>query len=274
MKYNFSYVGFAWLVTACLPTSNGFVSTGFVSMKPTSTITIPHPTKNTLSPRSTHLNVVTPEVWTNVLPPAMGFVKSEWTVSYGYGFATSISALSLLMRTSRTPNNPIFTLQAMALIFYGLRLNVFLFIRNRISSRMQEFQKKMEERAVVRSSRLARTPAVVGCGMLYYALYSPLLLTSMMSGTSVAPPFAMMVMKGLVALQWCGYLMGAVGDFTKSFVKKSQDDERFLVTSGIYSLLRHPNYTGNKWNNLSRHIIDLLVAQPFILGGSVLGIVV
>jgi steroid 5-alpha reductase family enzyme len=260
MNYNLCYVVFAWLVAAGLPTSSGFVSTAILLVKPTLTITLSHGTRNFLPPPSIILNAVAPEIWTNALPPAMGLVKSEWTVSYGYGFASSLSALSLLVRTGITPNNnPIFPLQAAALIFYGLRLNAFLFIRNRISSRMQEFQKNMEERAVA-SSRLARIPAVLGCGLLYYALYAPLLLTSMMSGNSAAPPVALMAMKGLVALQWCGYLMGAVGDFTKSYVKKSQGNERFLVTSGIFSLLRHPNYTGKRDNLLCLDILFVALA--------------
>jgi protein-S-isoprenylcysteine O-methyltransferase Ste14 len=260
MKYNLRYVVFVCVVIVSLPTSNGFVTNCISSVKPTLTITKSHPTIDTVSRPSTHLDAVAPEVWTNALPPAMGFAKSEWTVSYGYGFAVSLSALSLLMRTPTTPTNPIFPLQAAALMFYGLRLNTFLFIRNRISSRMQEFQKKVEERAVSRGSRLARVPAVAGCGLLYYALYIPLLLTSMISKTHVAPPVALMAMKGLVALQWCGYLMAAVADVTKSYVKKSQGDERLLVTSGIFSLLRHPNYTGKRYD-LSRHVA-LLVALP------------
>ena len=112
-----------------------------------------------------------PEILTSFLPPAMGFIKSEWCFSYGYGWATALSALSLLKRTPITPNNPIFLYHAMALIFYGLRLNIFLFIRNRISSRMQEFQKRIEERAQKRGSRLARTPIVLSSGLLYYCLY-------------------------------------------------------------------------------------------------------
>ncbi|KAL3928560.1 MAG: hypothetical protein SGARI_004998 [Bacillariaceae sp.] len=115
----------------------------------------------------------------------MGFVKSEWTVSYGYGFATSLSALSLLRRTASP--DPIFALQAAALIFYGFRLNAHLFIRNRIS--------------------------------------------------------ILKLMKVLVAGQWLGFGMGALGDATKSYVKKTKG-ENTLVTSGIFSILRHPNYTG------------------------------
>ncbi|KAG7353255.1 DUF1295 domain containing protein [Nitzschia inconspicua] len=239
-------MGYGWLFVAVLPSVKGFVSPGQVTanLRSDPTFSPFHPTTKSLVSPPTNLYAVPPEIWTSFLPPATGFVKSEWTVSYGYGFATSLSALSLLMRTAITPDNPIFPVQATALIFYGLRLNAFLYVRNRVSSRMQEFQKNMEERAAARGSRLSRAPTVLGCGFLYFALYTPLLLTSMISGSDVVPPVSLLAMKGLAALQWCGFLMGAVADSTKTYVKKMEKDENFLVTSGIFSLLRHPNYTG------------------------------
>lgn len=218
-------------------------SLGFVTPQPSKILSTPSPSiAQTTKPSSTQLSM-SPEVWTNFLPPAMGFVKSEWTVSYGYGFATSLSALSLLKRTPLTPDSPIFALQAAALIFYGFRLNAHLFVRNRISTRMQDFQKKMEERAEKRGSRWKRTPIVFGCGFLYYALYMPLLLTSKVSASNPVPTGVMKIMKALVAGQWFGFVMGAVADATKTYVKKNKG-ENTLVTSGIFSILRHPNYTG------------------------------
>jgi protein-S-isoprenylcysteine O-methyltransferase Ste14 len=246
MKYTFRQLGVVWLTIVAVQPVSCFVFPGSSSV----TTSIPSldlrhkPPLKIVPSTSSQLHSVAPEIWTSFLPPAMGFVKSEWTVSYGYGFATSLSALSLLKRIPITTDNPIFPLQAAALIFYGLRLNAFLFIRNRISSRMQEFQKSMEERASARGSRIGRAPIVVSCGLLYYALFSPLLLTAMVGGSLKVPSVAMLAMKGLVGMQWIGFLMGAVGDFTKSYVKKSENDEKFLVTSGIFSLLRHPNYTG------------------------------
>jgi protein-S-isoprenylcysteine O-methyltransferase Ste14 len=135
-------------------------------------------------------------------------------------------------------------MQAAALVFYGLRLNMFLFARNRISSRMQEFQKKIEERAQQRGNRLARFPFVLSCGLLYYGLVAPVLLTSKLSSRDAVPAVATTVLKALVGLQWFGYIMGAIADFTKSYVKESEKDGKFLVTSGIFSILRHPNFTG------------------------------
>lgn len=199
-----------------------------------------------ITPSTTLLRAVPPpEVWTSVLPPFMGLVKYEWGVSYGYGFAVALSALSVLRRTAvaQLPLNPVVAWQAAALIFFGLRLNLFLFLRTRLSSRIQDFQTKIEERAQSNGGRLSRLPFILGCGFLYYGLVCPLLLTSQLPAGSV-PPMAMTVMKILVGIQWAGYLTAALGDMTKTIVKQTKGDEKFLVTSGPFAMIRHPNYTG------------------------------
>ena len=191
-----------------------------------------------------------PDIWvTSFLPPFLGLIKSEWGVSYGYGFAVALSAMNVLYRATRLTTqqpNPVIFYHASALIFFGLRLNAFLFIRTRLSPRMKHFQETVEERAAARGSRLKRLPFIVTCGFLYFGLVCPLILTSrLLSGsTNVLPLFALEVMKILVAGQWFGYLLAALGDLTKSYVKLKNKDEKFLVTEGVYSLTRHPNYSG------------------------------
>jgi protein-S-isoprenylcysteine O-methyltransferase Ste14 len=108
---------------------------------------------------------------------------------------------------------------------------------------MKEFQKTVEERAQERGNRWSRAPFVVSCGLLYYGLALPVFFSSKLA-TNAVPAVALQAMKVLVGLQWLGYLVAAVGDLTKSYVKESEKDGKFLVTSGIFSLLRHPNYTG------------------------------
>ena len=186
---------------------------------------------------------------TSIVPPFLGLLKSEWGVSYGYGFAVAFSAMNVLnaattAASSATQLSPIVSFQAAALIFFGLRLNLFLFIRTRLSQRMKEFEKKIEERAIARGSRLTRIPFILSCGFLYYGLVCPLILTSQLSKAKDVPSLAFNVMKVLVAGQWLGYVVAAIGDLTKSCVKLKNNDESYLVTTGIFSKLRHPNYSG------------------------------
>ena len=178
----------------------------------------------------------------------MGFWKSEWTVSYGYGFATAFSALSLLLKQPQQQLS-IVTLQAAALVFYGFRLNAFLFLRNRLSPTYRDIGELIEERSQERfATRISRTPFVVSCGLLYYGLYLPVLLTSKLASDATAMKSAggagMAAMKVLVGLQWFGYIVAAIGDLTKSYVKASEKNGKFLVTSGILSIIRHPNFSG------------------------------
>jgi len=198
----------------------------------------------TLTTTRTRLNALPVELWTSIIPPAMGFLKSEWTVSYGYGLATALSASSLLLKQQQTS---IVTLQAAALIFYGFRLNLFLFIRNRLSSTYRDIGTEIEEKSQERfATRISRTPFVLSCGLLYHGLYLPVLLTSKFVNDAAVMKsnIGIVIIKLLVGLQWFGYIVAAVGDFTKSYVKMSEKNGKFLVTSGIYSILRHPNFTG------------------------------
>lgn len=68
--------------------------------------------------------------------------------------------------------------------------------------------------------------------------------------------------------------MAAVGDLTKSYVKESEKDGKFLVTSGIFSLLRHPNYSGEivSWtcNTLTGTLAAACLMQGSTLSLSVL----
>jgi steroid 5-alpha reductase family enzyme len=181
------------------------------------------------------------EVLTSVLPASLGFYRSEFGVSYAYGLATALSGLSILRRFSGA--NTILPMHAMALIFYGTRLNFFLAVRTFLSARMRGFVDKVEDRAKARGNRLSRAPFLLSCGLLYYGLAAPLLFTSKLTNDVLSPSWVLPLMKALVGIEWFGFGLAALGDFTKTYVKQTKGED-ILVSSGIFSLLRHPNYTG------------------------------
>jgi len=245
------------LVIYSSPTSSlGFVTTQKLVTTPTlSSLKAEKPLAVLIQPRlsvsstttSTSMSAMSPELLTSFLPPAMGFLKSEWTVSYGYGFATAFSALSLLLKQKQQLS--ITTLHAAALVFYGFRLNAFLYLRNRLSPRYREIGEKIEERSQERfPTRISRAPFVLSCGLLYHGLYLPVLLTSKLASDTIAMKSAtgagLAAMKVLIGMQWFGYITAALGDLTKSYIKASEKNGKFLVTSGIFSVLRHPNFSG------------------------------
>ena len=215
---------------------------------------------------TTRLESVPTEIWTCVLPPLfLGLYKSEYGVSYAYGTATALSAYLIAKSLSLAPTTLPYW-HAAALVFYGVRLNGFLAVRTAMSKRMQEMVQTIEDRAIARGNRLSRLPFIISCGLLYYGLVAPVVATSQLAAidystsTVVAKVFA-----GLVGLQWFGFAMAALGDFTKTHVKSNQKDDNFLVTSGIYSIVRHPNYTGEMIGWTANAALGLMGA--FLLRG-------
>lgn len=223
-----------------------------------SKLTKPLDTKIRGSQSSLHLisatalaSVVPLPVLTCLLPPCLGYINNEYTVSYGYGFATALTALVLWRNSAATSTSLGFLLplHASALIFYGLRLNAFLWIRSTLSSRIKELIQRVEDRALSKGNRFAtRTPFILSVALLYGGLSVPVWFTAKyLASSSVSVPTASWIkiaFQTLIGLQWLGFGIAALGDLTKTYVKQSEQDEKYLVTSGIFSMIRHPNYTG------------------------------
>jgi protein-S-isoprenylcysteine O-methyltransferase Ste14 len=217
------------------------------------------------------------EVVTCVLPTCGGFVHREFGVSYAYGAAVAMTAawykhhlLPLQSTIATTTSTALATWHATALIFYGIRLCLFLAIRQRTSQRIQQLQKRIAQRDQPPSEKqskngkrnnhrfrfLSRTPFLLSCAFLYYGLCAPVYQTTTAAAAAAAAAtqsttaavatqmsYSYMAQVGLVGLTWIGFLLAAVGDFTKSYVKARQGEDH-LVTTGIFRFLRHPNYTG------------------------------
>jgi len=197
-------------------------------------------------------------IMTCLTPTLLGFYKSEYGVSYGYGTATAATAFlayrSVAMvgiSSSASPLAGLAKCQAMAVIFYGIRLNLFLLYRELFLPRFRDMRERIEERAMSKGGRWKRTPFILSCAGLYVGLAAPTLITTKLAITSaVLPPTScfwgkmmMAVFRGSVYATWGGFILGAIGDLTKSFYKATKGDD-YLVTNGIFRFLRHPNYTG------------------------------
>jgi steroid 5-alpha reductase family enzyme len=138
---------------------------------------------------------------------------------------------------------------ALALIFYGIRLSLFLLYREFFIPRFQkrdEVQRSSNNRNVTTNTStgssksknrwISRTPFVIGCATLYACLAAPLLITSQaisLQKTAIV----------CIVSTWCGFVLASLGDLQKSFIK-SVLGEDVLVKGTLFSRLRHPNYTG------------------------------
>lgn len=173
-----------------------------------------------------------------LVPAALGLWKTGYTVSYGYGGAVLAAAALVLAAASPGPGGGPARLHALALAFYGLRLCLFLLYRE-VALPVGVHQ--MRPRDATAADRLRRAPVIAGCASLYFCLAAPLRLTGLASSGLVPAQAAAVAAAAAVALG--GFAFAAAGDLFKTYVKAREGPD-FLVTTGPYRRLRHPNYTG------------------------------
>ena len=214
-----------------------------------------------------------------VLPTLLGFYKSEYGVSYGYGTAMVASSYlvlssiasasgSSLLPSRVTPSSIIPAVQsflctlksltsslpafhAASLLFYGTRLNLFLLYRELCLPRFRAMRERIEERAKKQGSRIKRTPFIASCAFLYYCMMCPLLVTSKlceglsMGRFAAGGPVTLLeqILRALIGLTLAGFMLGAIGDLNKSIGKMAKGEDA-LITGGVFRFFRHPNYTG------------------------------
>jgi hypothetical protein len=170
---------------------------------------------------------------------------------YGFsvGYGATIATIGFVLRNvfSITPLSLQDSLTA-ALLFYGLRLASFLFLRDLGGWKPPASRPE--------PSRLSRIPFALSLSLFYAFMTTPVLY-------ALRAPAALGSVGGKIALAgtglaWSGAVLEAVADAHK-FVRKAKtasttnatttDTTKNFVgpSSGVYSLTRHPNYvSGNK----------------------------
>jgi len=154
-----------------------------------------------------------------LLPTLLGYYKSEYGVSYGYGTAMAASSYLVLSSIANASGLPLLpgikearsaaailaslgttlknlqsllpaslpAFHAFALFFYGTRLDLFLLYRELFLARFRAMRERIEDRAKKQGSRLKRTPFLLSCAFLYFCMMTPLLITSQIcEGMSMA----------------------------------------------------------------------------------------
>jgi protein-S-isoprenylcysteine O-methyltransferase Ste14 len=155
-----------------------------------------------------------------LLPTLLGYYRSEYGVSYGYGTAIAASSYLIFSSIANSAGLPllpgikdailplsnfqlaaIFTslkstttnirtllpsslaaCHAYALFFYGKRLNIFLLYRELCLPRFRAMRERIEERSKKQGARWRRTPFLASCAFLYFCMMCPLLITSQVCG--------------------------------------------------------------------------------------------
>lgn len=206
-----------------------------------------------------------------LIPTSLGYIRYEYGVSYGYGSSVAILAVLILRQLSY---GTMAYWHAWALIFYGIRLNLFLLYRELYITRFRKFRQQIEERRTatmkggdttsIQTRLQSRTPFVIGCATLYACLVAPLIITSQEVMSS-----NVFLVNCFIGLTWVGFVVAALGDLQKSFIKATLGED-VLVKGTLFSRLRHPNYTGEALAWTSSFLASVTVAimnrQPnFIL---------
>ena len=100
----------------------------------------------------------------SVLPTLLGLWRTGYAVSYAYGGAVAACAALTLPALSGMPAA---RWHALALIFYGVRLNAHLFYRECALPREIS---GMKAKDATLAERLKRAPVILGCSLLYFLL--------------------------------------------------------------------------------------------------------
>lgn len=219
-----------------------------------------------------------------LLPTLLGYYKSEYGVSYGYGTAMAASSYLVLSSIANASGLPLLpgikearsaaailaslgttlknlqsllpaslpAFHAFALFFYGTRLDLFLLYRELFLARFRAMRERIEDRAKKQGSRLKRTPFLLSCAFLYFCMMTPLLITSQIcEGMSMAcPGFSgglVSILQQSIRLSVITALLGFLLGACGDMNKtigKAIKGEDALITGGIFRFFRHPNYTG------------------------------
>mmetsp|Transcript_24371 Transcript_24371/g.58041 ORF Transcript_24371/g.58041 Transcript_24371/m.58041 type:complete len:272 (-) Transcript_24371:50-865(-) len=174
----------------------------------------------------------------SLLVTSPGLVMSPFHFfSTGYGCSVAaLAAHSLLSRKEAIA--PAGLMQASLLGLFGARLGGFLFIRSYQESYqnrelMKELKKKMGSMSIFK-----RAMTWIPISLVYLLFVEPSQSTIVQNTTPLTNPFFIAGMATATA----GFIIESVADSQKLALKK-KEREAFCRT-GLYSLVRHPNYLG------------------------------
>ncbi len=167
-----------------------------------------------------------------LLACSIGFKKFVWFMSVGYGLGVAAGGLAILA-VFNVKNTWISVLQCAVLIFYGMRLALFLYNREIKSKSYNEAMKGVSDAAVPMPVMVCMW---IFMGALYTMQVSPVFFRLYNGSTDVFVPVL-----GAV-ISFCGAVIEALADKQKSEQKKK--DPKKVAMEGLFKICRCPNYFG------------------------------
>lgn len=158
--------------------------------------------------------------------------KTVYGDTVAYGFSVFLQTIIIRAVFPPAPNS-LGDILTYAVLFWGLRLSVYLYVRDIIGwSRDSNVE-----------TRFKKLTVSIGLCVYYALVTSPLLYALRYPVTD--PAYNPLVWSG-VGLTWAGAILETVADAHKFSIKLYQKDlDKFEGPStGVYRLSRHPNYAG------------------------------
>lgn len=165
---------------------------------------------------------------------SIGFKKFVWFISLGYGFAVAGIGVSLLILFTDALS-PVTVVMSVLFIVYGLRLGVYLFIRERKSKSYQNTMKN-DIKSGDDMSLILKIAIWITCAFLYCCETAPVFFR--LENEIPVNGFAI---AGMI-LMLLGIVLESASDLTKNKYKQQHPD-RFCDV-GLFKLVRCPNYLG------------------------------
>ncbi|MFH1809076.1 MAG: DUF1295 domain-containing protein [Pseudomonadota bacterium] len=167
-----------------------------------------------------------------------GFVRVVYFVSVGYAF--SIAAMvPISLWLYRSSLDLAGLVQAAAVLFYGLRLGLFLLVRERSPAYKRELVDIQQRGQHVRG--LLRLVVWVGVALLYPLMFTPTLFVLAATRDNPGTTTSAWQWSG-IAILVAGLALESLSDRQKSRFKQQHPD-RFCDV-GLFRLVRCPNYLG------------------------------
>jgi len=164
-----------------------------------------------------------------LLASSIGFKNYVWFLSVGYGLAIAAGGFVILFLFKM---NWLSFFQCAVLLFYGLRLGIFL-LKRELTNKNYKKVVNLEEKKIPLFVSIVMWIAVAA---LYTMQVSPVFFRLYNGSTDIAVPF----IGALISL--AGAVIEALADYQKSEQKKS--DPKAVAMKGLYRWCRCPNYFG------------------------------
>lgn len=166
---------------------------------------------------------------------ALGFRRIDYFVSLGYGLSIAAQAIVFLALYRGTASGWVIV-QVLLLLAYGARLSAYLISRERSASFGAELEASKARGAHIKGT--LKLTIWVGVAALYVAMFSPGLFSLLEQSRGLdlwSVPLGVVIMIAGLALE-------SFADWQKSRLKAA--NPKGFVSSGLYRLVRYPNYFG------------------------------